>query len=106
MNNYLKRKSINQDKNIVKIRISVLLMIFLFGFMYLCQVNKLSSKGYEFSSLENKISELEFENEKINVEMASCTSISNLKERLEDKKMVLINDIKYISILDNSIAQR
>lgn len=113
MNSYLNNKSIREkkidlqkDQNIFRNRILFLLFVVFFGFLYLWQVNKVSTKGYEISLLENKITDLEYENKNLEVQIASFTSMNNLKNRLESKKMVAVNDIKYISVIENNIAQR
>lgn len=114
MNDYLnKNKSIREKKiksmksrKLLFLKISLLALIVVFSVLYLYQINKISTKGFEISKLEKDVATLEYENKSIQVEIANYSSIENLKERLKDKKMLAVNEIKYISVIDNNIAQR
>lgn len=114
MNDYLnKNKSLKNKKDITKkdkiifcSKVILLFCIFFVGILYLFQINKISTKGYEISRLESENSQLEYDNKIIEVQIASFTSLDSLKDRLKDKKMLAINDIKYLNVVDNNIAQR
>ena len=74
-----------------------LVMFFVATLLFLSQSNKIAVKGYEISDLDQKVSELKENNEKLKLEAAKLQSISAAEEKIDKSGMVPINQINYVS---------
>jgi len=70
------------------------------GIIYIMQINKLATMGYEMKIKESKIEELKKKNEDLNIRAAELKSMHSLevdKERMQMKKP---DEITYIEVED------
>lgn len=87
-------------------RFSLMVFIVVFGFLYIWQVNSVSTKGYEISDLEQKIKELEQENRKLDVHIAEYSSMQSIQTRLANANLVPADTVEYITLVGTEVAQR
>lgn len=78
----------------------------LFGVMYIIQTNSISTKGYEMSDLENKITLLEQENQKLEFQIASNKSMKSIQSRLVGTELVVADSFQYGSLVGTAMAMR
>jgi hypothetical protein len=70
---------------------------------YVTGINDLVVKGFTLQELKNKATLLSEENQSLNVKVASLKSYNNLAKRIEDLKMVAVDNIDYVK-LDTGVA--
>jgi len=112
MTNYQQKQKTLRDKKLAikklllstAFRISLIVLILILGVVYLLQTTFLSTKGYEITELDKKIENLEQENQKLEFEIASNSSMKNIQERLQNSNMVAVNNVEYITLLGNTVA--
>jgi len=85
-------------------RVLLIVLIAIFGIMYLLQTSSVSTKGYEISDLENQIRLLEEASQKIEFEIATQQSMKNIQQRLQDTELVVANDVEYITLMGSAVA--
>lgn len=73
------------------------LMIFASAF-YLFQVNSLAIKGYEVKELENKISELEKENKKMQIREMEFRSMYVIEKSAQNFNLVSPENVTYLEV--------
>lgn len=77
-----------------------------FGIMYIVQMNSISTRGYEMSDLENQITLLEQENQKLEFQIASNKSMKSIQSRLVGKEFVAADTYQYGSLVGTVMAMR
>lgn len=77
-----------------------------FGIMYIVQTNSISTRGYEMSDLENQITSLEQENQKLEFQIASNKSMKSIQSRLAGTELVAANNFQYGSLVGTAMAMR
>lgn len=87
-------------------RLGVLAAIIVFGTMYIVQTNSVSTKGYVMNDLEQRIEELEYENRKLEVQIAQHQSMSAIQSRLESMEFVHASSPEYVTLVDHAVARR
>ncbi len=65
--------------------------------IYLCAINTGAIKGYEIRKVENRISKLKKENEKLQIEEAELNSYYNIKKEADQLGMVKADNVVYIN---------
>lgn len=80
-------------------------LIFLFGVLYVLQVNSLSTRGYEVKNLEQRMAELKEQNKRLEIEAASLRSIQNIEDDLQALNLVPSTHIEYIFERDYALNQ-
>jgi len=68
------------------------------GAFYLYQVNNIAIKGYEIREVENKIQDLEKENQKLKIKEVESKSMYNIEKATEDLNLVNSNNVSYVEI--------
>ncbi len=114
MNAYLKRKTTLREKKqklthfmvSASFRFGLIMFIGAFGFLYIWQINSVSTKGYEISDLEQQIKQLEQENRKIDVHIAEYSSMQSIQARLANADLVPVDNVEYITLVGTAVAQR
>jgi len=114
MNAYAEKKTTLRQKrervhNIIvskTFRISLIVLIVAFGFMYVCQTNSVSAKGYQISDLEKKVQKLQLETRKLDAEIAQHKSMQSIQERLKQTDLVAITSVDYMTVQGNAVALR
>lgn len=77
-----------------------------FGVMYIVQTNSISTKGYEMSDLEDQITLLERENQRLEFQIASNKSMKSIQARLSGTELVVADSYQYGSLVGTAIAMR
>ena len=72
------------------------LLIIICGVYYMASINDLSVKGFKLLEFKEKISQLNSENNKLELEVMSLGSYGNLNQRVERLNMVAVGEIDYI----------
>ena len=114
MNAYLKKKPTLREKRLAvqrwcvstTCRGLVLALIFVFGLLYLFKVNTVSTQGFVISDLESKIEQLERENKRLDVQIASGRSMKSIETRLEGMNLVVAADMQYVTPVGTAVARR
>lgn len=73
-------------------------------FFYIYQINILTSGTYSISKRKSSIEEISKENKKLEVLFAENNYLEKVLSRIEDSDFQKTVSIKYIQILDNSLA--
>ncbi len=101
-----KRMSIKNTLNNQTFR--VVLGAFIFTFTILCSVNMsgMSTKGYDIAELENQVTALQRENQRIDLKIAEYRSMQSIQDRLNDSDLVKADNIKYYTLVGSTVARR
>ena len=83
----------------------LILLIILFGILYIIQANNAATEGYKIQEYKNKIAKLRTENENIELELSQVRSLGFLEEKVETLKMVKIGNVEYISPVSEVAAR-
>ncbi len=81
-------------------------LVLLFGAGYLVEINVASSKGYQIRTLENQISALKEEGERIELKVAQEQSVQAVETKVQDMGMVPTPKVEYMAVTAPSVAQR
>jgi len=100
-------KHTNQYRSLLKpelLNIVVIVLILVMGTMYLVQVNRATTKGYQIRDLEKRINKIEESNQKAQLEIAELQSLDSIEQRMEKLGMVPVDRIHYVKIPGTSVA--
>lgn len=114
MNSYLEKKqTLRQKKEVLNklflstsFRLSLFTFILVFGVLYILKTTSVSTKGYVISDLEKQVATLEYENRKMDVQVAKYKSMQNLQARISDTDLVIVSNVEYLDIFESSVAKR
>ena len=114
MNSYKKKKQTLREKKealnkllfSTSFRVSVGIFVLIFGVLYILKTTSVSTKGYMISDLEKQVATLEYENRKMDVEVAKLKSMQSLQDRIASTDLVVVANVDYLNILDGSVAVR
>jgi cell division protein FtsL len=81
-------------------------LILVMGALYLVQVNRATTKGYQIRDLEKKIQAVEDSNRKIELEVAELQSLDSIEERIDKLGMVPVDHIDYVKTPGATVALR
>jgi len=81
-------------------------LILTMGTLYLVQVNRATTKGYQIRDLEKKIQAIEDSNRKVQLEVAELQSLDSVEERIKELGMVPVSNVKYIKTPGSTVALR
>ena len=76
------------------------------GFYYLKSMDDLVNARFELQTLKEKSTLLEEESKNLEMLRNELDSYENISTRINDLKMVRVNDIDYINLGDDSLAKR
>lgn len=84
------------------------ILVVVMGVGYMFQINAVATSGYVLHTLEKQIAVVNDETNKLDSEVASTQSLSNIKERLKavDSDMVAASQIQYVSSLEKTAFAR
>ncbi len=86
-----------KKRNILSIK-SLIMMFFVFsGAFYLYVINATAIQGYKIREKENKITNLQKENETLEIKKAELTSLYRIEEEVKNKGMEKIEEIVYLN---------
>ena len=98
-----KNKKTILQKIIIKF---IFCLIIICGISYVVSVNNLSIKGFVLADLKSKVSELQKENENIELKVMNLESYENIIKRVNELKMVKVDKIDYIIKANDFVAKR
>jgi len=88
-----------------RIRISLAAGVFLVaiilvgaGALYLYQVNRIATQGYEIRGIEKQIKELNQESQNLKIREVELKSMRNIEKSLENSDLVNSSEISYVEI--------
>lgn len=87
-------------------RICLCVFILVFGVLHVINLSTMSTKGYDMTELQKKITMLERENQKLEFKIAKHSSMQSIQERLGDMKMVSADNIEYATLIGTAVARR
>jgi len=98
----VRRKYVKNYKRIfmvgnISLGLIVVVFMFITATLFLLQSNRIAVKGYEINELEKKIDELRETNNKLKTESVKLQSISLIQEKIDNLKMVPVNQINYVT---------
>ena len=77
-----------------------------FGVGYLVEINVASSKGYQIRSLENQISDLKEQSEKLELKVAEEQSVQAVETKVQGMGMVPTPNVEYMAVTAPTVAIR
>lgn len=86
-------------------RIMTVLIIVLFG-GFLIATNDLSIKGFVLSEMKLKLSDLEKNNQKLQLQVMELQSYDNIDKKARARNMVKVDKIEYISLAKEEVAKK
>jgi len=102
----IKRKTISQKARESKFTVSMFagVLICAAGLLYVFQTSGVATKGYEISSYEKTLFELQRENKKMLVKIADLKAMNNLKNKSEKLSAIDYQEINYITSTSSAVA--
>ncbi len=79
--------------------------VFFLLFSLILQVNYFARDIFTISDCQNKLSQLSNSRESLEINLAHSTSLNNIEDYLENKNFKKANQVKYIQILEPSVAK-
>lgn len=71
---------------------------------YIFQVNALTKETHLIQSCEKKLSQLSGENEALEINFSKVNSLTNIENYLQNQNFEKVSQVKYIYILESSVA--
>lgn len=87
-------------------RVGLLAVILLFGIAYIVNTTSSATSGYQMHELEKKMSALETEVQKLQVEIADNSSMSSISSRLVKLNMTEVSNVKYLTVKNSPVAKK
>jgi len=87
-------------------RIMLLAVLGFFGVLYVTQLSTASTSGYVMKDLNKQIQALQQDNQKLEFEIASQSSMQNLQERLKSTDLVMAGNVQYALLTGSAVAMR
>ncbi len=86
--------------------LAAMLMIVLLGvsFSYVWLINDRAILGYETLKLEKEVNLSKEKNEKIELKLAEAQKINLIKQRAQEMKLSVINDVDYLTVNSSGLA--
>lgn len=78
-----------------RVRVILVVMIVLFGLLYLWLVNSTTTRGFYLSDLESQVATLEDEYKKLEIEQAAAQSLNHLQEQAAAQSLVAAGRAEY-----------
>ena len=73
---------------------------------YILQINFLTKEAYFLQSDETKVNQLSGENETLKVNFSKANSLTNIDGYLSNQDFEKVSQVKYIRILESSVAAK
>ncbi|MFA5878008.1 MAG: hypothetical protein WC845_01445 [Candidatus Staskawiczbacteria bacterium] len=80
--------------------------VLLLSVFYVIQINSMIRGGYLIKDYQKQIDKLLAENKNLEVDLAQISYLENIQAKTAEMNFEKIQTIKYIQILDNSLATR
>jgi hypothetical protein len=78
--------------------LAMAMLLVLFGVLYLYQVNNIAIRGYEVRDIENRIQDLQKENQKLKIQEVESKSMYNIEKATEDLNLVNSSNVSYVEM--------
>jgi len=88
----------NGQSSLTLIGITLAVLAFLSGALYLYQVNSIATKGYELKEVESRIQDSEKEAGRLKIKEAELKSMYNIEKATENLDPVTPLDISYLEL--------
>lgn len=92
----------NRMKVIVILFVSTLLL----GSVYLGMLNQSSTRGFTLKELEQRVAELEQENDRLHFAASELSSLAQIEAYAEAQEMVKVGAIEYLPSVGSAVAAR
>jgi len=83
----------------------LMVVIIFLGGIYLYQVNKVATQGFEMKEAESKIQDLENTSKKLKIKEVELKSMYNIEKSMENLNLVNSDNVSYIE-MDGSVAMK
>jgi hypothetical protein len=104
--NFLKSLSLPEWMTGVAVRATLSVLVMGLSMAYILQTSSAAIRGYEMASLEEQITGLETDIQKVGVETAKYSSLAILQTQLKDTKMVAAGAVKHLTVSGNEMAKK
>jgi len=96
-NSYHRNRTVNEKKGIgpVSLKFITIAVLTLLSLLYLAQANRSATKGYNLKELEEKKSQIEAQNERLEVEAARQKSLREIENKTESLGMIPVDNVEY-----------
>ena len=94
--------SLNQHLAVINLAIFTLILVV--GFMYIIQVNRSTTKGYQIRDLETRIEQLGIENQRLEIEAAQNRSMAAIDTKVQMLNMKPVEKVEYVSASRPTVA--
>lgn len=88
----------------ISIRMVIFGLIILVGFVYLIQINRVSTGGFEIKELKERTEQLRKENKKLELEAFQLRSLKTVKEASEELDLVGVSRVDYVTWPPSAVA--
>jgi len=87
-------------------RILLIALVVVLSVLYVFTTTATSTRGFVMNELEQKITQLEQENQQLQVQIAEQRSLGRIQEKLKETTLVKTTSVEYISSLGATVARR
>ena len=84
-----------------KILIGLILFV---GIGFIITTNDIAVQGFVLAELKSDLLTIEKSNDEYGLAVLKLESMANINDRAKELKMVKVDDIEYISVIDTSVA--
>jgi len=88
----------------ITLNILLFMVIAFAGISYLYYTNQTATGGFEIKGLEQRIEELQQDDEKLELKAAELQSLSVIEEAVADMEMVAVSTIDYLPAVGSVVA--
>jgi len=86
------------------LNVLLLVGIMVFTFLYIGQINQVSSTGFQMNELQTKINHLQVANQQLEYRAAENRAMYNVSRRVSILGMVRPNEVSYVSVEAPTVA--
>lgn len=102
-NKKLTARKRRQDRSIVAF--FLILIIVLFGILYIIQTNSVATKGYTIQQHKSELAELQTKNKNLELQLSKIQSLDFLEAKIEVLNMIKVSQIDYMSAVSEVAAR-
>ncbi|MFA6271948.1 MAG: hypothetical protein WC693_02450 [Patescibacteria group bacterium] len=106
-----RRERVQNEKKLKKVRLGsisirmvVVALTVLVGFVYLVQVNTVSTGGFKIKDLSQRAEDLQRENKKLEMQVSELQSLRTIKEASKDMELVGVSRMDYVTLSPSEVA--
>lgn len=92
--------------NVRKLNSLLFLLLLMGGILYFFTVNNLSTSGFAFKELKEKVGDLQSDQQRMESQITLLGSYQNLNPRIQELKLVEAKDVSYISSDSFMVARK